>query len=520
MGNGVGQGTEKAAHRPVVLCILDGFGWREETTANAVRLARKPVFDQLWAESPHAFLRTDGLEVGLPTGQFGNSEVGHMNLGAGRVVMQELPRIDTAIADGSLARSPVLAGLVEAARAGTGTVHLLGLISPGGVHSHQLHVTALARILAGQGLQVRIHAFMDGRDTPPRAGKGYLATFLASVADLPAVQLATISGRYFAMDRDKRWERVGQSLAAMLDARAPRIADPMQAMDAAYATGKGDEFVEPLVLGGYEGMRDGDAVLCANFRSDRVREIMSALVVPEVPGLERSRMVRFSAAVGMTSYSSELDRHLGILFAPQPLNDLLGEVVAAAGLHQLRMAETEKYPHVTFFFNGGEERPYAGEERIMVPSPKVATYDLKPEMSAVELTDRFVEAVGSGRFDFVLINFANPDMVGHTGILEAAIKAVETVDACLGRVVATVRALGGAVLVTADHGNCETMVDPETGQPHTAHTLNPVPFMLVGGPPGTTLHPGRLADVAPTVLALLKVAQPAAMTGKPLTGAA
>ena len=518
MASGTEHGRADKAGRPVVLCILDGFGWRETAEANAVLLAKKPTFDRLWAELPHTLLRTDGLDVGLPVGQFGNSEVGHMNLGAGRVVMQELPKIDQTIEDGSLGRSEVLRGLMDAAKAGSGVVHLLGLISPGGVHAHQRHVSALARLLAEQGLQVRVHAFMDGRDTPPRAGREYLATFLQSVADRPAVQVASVSGRYFAMDRDKRWERVGRALAAMLDGRGPRYDDALQAINAAYADDKGDEFIEPAVIGNYSGMQDGDAVLCANFRSDRVREIMSALVVPEVAGLERSRMVRFSAAVGMTSYSAELDRLLGVLFPPQPLNDLLGEVVAAAGLRQLRMAETEKYPHVTFFFNGGEERPYPGEERIMVPSPKVATYDLQPEMSAVELTDRFVQAVGDGSFDFVLINFANPDMVGHTGVLKAAIKAVETVDACLGRLVEAVRKLGGTALVTADHGNCETMVDPETGQPHTSHTLNPVPLMIVGGPADMPVHSGRLADVAPTVLALLGVRQPAAMTGKSLLG--
>jgi 2,3-bisphosphoglycerate-independent phosphoglycerate mutase len=502
--------------RPVVLVVLDGFGWREDRRDNAVALADKPVFDALWARCPHSFLRTDGLAVGLPEGQFGNSEVGHMNLGAGRVVMQDLPRIDLAIRDGSLARSAALGRLVDAARRGTGTVHLLGLLSPGGVHAHQDHALALARILVDRGLEVVVHAILDGRDTPPRAGAGYLRAFLAGLAEVPRARLGSICGRYHAMDRDRRWERTEKAYRALVEAQAPEAADLVAAIEAAYAQGVGDEFVEPVVASGYTGIADGDSLLCFNFRADRVRQILDALTDPGFNGFTRSRVPRFAAVAGMTSYSAGLDARLITLFEPLPMQDLLGEVVARAGLRQLRMAETEKYPHVTFFFNGGRETPLPGEERILVPSPKVATYDLQPEMSAVELTDRFVAAVAGGDHGFVLINFANPDMVGHTGSLPAAIRAVETVDACLGRVVEAARARGGSLIVTADHGNCEMMRDPLTGQPHTAHTLSPVPCVLVDGPEGVALDDGRLADIAPTILALLGLEQPAAMTGRSL----
>ncbi len=507
--------TTGPAHRPVVLCVLDGWGYREERDFNAPALARTPVFDRLWSSSPRCFLRTDGREVGLPDGQFGNSEVGHMNLGAGRVVMQELPRIDTAVETGDLGRLEGFRRLVEGARAGSGRVHLLGLVSPGGVHAHQTHIVGLAKLLRQAGLEVVLHAFLDGRDTPPRSAAGYLESVLPALEACGAV-VGTVTGRYYAMDRDKRWERVQRAWEAIVRAAAPRADDALAAVRASYEAGTGDEFVEPRVIGAYAGMADGDAVLCANFRADRVREIMTALVDPGFDGFDRGNPPRLAMAAGMTSYSRELEERLVTLFPPEPLTRLMGEVVAEAGLTQLRMAESEKYPHVTFFFNGGEERQYPGEERILVPSPKVATYDLQPSMSAEPLADRLVEAVGSLHPDFVLINFANPDMVGHTGSLEAAIAAVETVDGCLGRVVDAVLAAGGRLLITADHGNCELMRDPATGGPHTAHTLNPVPCMLVGGPPGARLRDGRLADVAPTLLALLGVAQPAEMTGRSL----
>jgi 2,3-bisphosphoglycerate-independent phosphoglycerate mutase len=498
--------------RPVMLVILDGWGWREDPADNAVRQAHTPNFDRLWA-GPHAFLRTSGPDVGLPAGQMGNSEVGHLNIGAGRVVMQDLPRIGEAIADGSLAASPELKGFVSRLRETGGTCHLMGLVSPGGVHSHQDHAVALAKILVDAGVRTMLHAWTDGRDTPPRSGADDLARLRAA---LPGeVAIATVSGRYYAMDRDNRWERVGQAYRAMAEAEGPRFQDPAAVMAAAYAEDVTDEFVRPAIIGDYAGMRDGDGLLCFNFRADRVREILAALVDPEFAGFARPRTIRFAGALGMTQYSTELDRFLGTLFAPQSMAQILGEVVAAAGRTQLRMAETEKYPHVTYFLNGGREEPYSGEERIMVPSPKVATYDLQPEMSAPELTEKAVAAIQSGKFDLIVLNFANPDMVGHTGVLQAAIKAVETVDAGLGRIVQVIERAGGALLATADHGNCEMMRDPVTGGPHTAHTTNPVPVMLAGLL-DAKLHDGRLADLAPTLLDLMGLDKPAEMTGRSL----
>lgn len=501
-----------SAPRPVMLMILDGWGWREESENNAVRLAHTPNFDRLWASSPRAFLKTSGLDVGLPPGQMGNSEVGHLNLGAGRVVMQDLPRINLAIEDGSIARALDASGLVAALEASGGACHLLGLVSPGGVHAHQDHATALAHLLVAQGIPVRVHIFTDGRDTPPQSAAGFIGNFLDSLPKQAVI--ASVCGRYFAMDRDHRWERVEQAWRAMVLGEGQAFPDAPAVIAAAYASGINDEFIPPSVIGGY-CMRDGDGLLSFNFRSDRIREILDAVLLPDFSGFARPRRPELAKAVSMTSYSAALDAVMPALFAPQTLANGLGETVAKAGLAQVHMAETEKYPHVTYFFNGGAEAALAGEDRIMVPSPKVATYDLQPEMSAPELTDRAVEAIDTGRYDLVVLNFANPDMVGHTGVLAAAIKAVETVDAGLGRIADAIARAGGAMLVTADHGNCETMVDPETGVPHTAHTTNPVPVMVVGSQ-ATALADGRLADVAPTLLALLGLAQPAEMTGRSL----
>jgi 2,3-bisphosphoglycerate-independent phosphoglycerate mutase len=496
--------------RPVMLAILDGFGWSAEVRDNAVRQARTPNFDRLWAAGPHAFLRTCGRDVGLPDGQMGNSEVGHLNIGAGRVVMQELPRITGAIEDGSLAGSAVLAGFCGRLRESGGTCHLMGLVSDGGVHAHQDHAAALARMLRAQGVPVVVHAWTDGRDTPPDGAGGFLAALEAA---LPAdVKVATLCGRYWAMDRDHRWERVSRAYDLLVDGAGTRFSDVRTALA---ATDKTDEFVEPSVIGAYGGMRDGDGVLCFNFRADRVREILAALLEPSFDGFVRERVVRFAGAVGMTRYSTALAERLDVLFEPISMDELLGEVVSRAGLRQLRMAETEKYPHVTYFLNGGAELELPGEDRIMVPSPKVATYDLQPEMSAPELASRAVAAVDGGAYDLIVLNFANPDMVGHTGVLEAAVRACEAVDHELGRIAAAIEAAGGALLVTADHGNCELMRDPVSGGPHTAHTLNPVPVLLAGTSVGG-LRDGRLADLAPTLLALLGVAQPVVMTGTSL----
>jgi len=499
---------------PVMLVILDGWGFRPACPDNAVALAATPTFSALWAAGPRGYLHTCGPAVGLPEGQMGNSEVGHLNLGAGRVVVQDLPRIDAAIADGSLAKLPALVDLIERLRASGGTCHLLGLLSEGGVHSHQRHALALAEILAEAGIPVAVHGFSDGRDCAPDAAAQDLPAFLAG---LPAkARLATLTGRYFAMDRDNRWERVSTAWRAMVLAEGPRSADPMQVVAKNTKAGKSDEFIPAHVIGDYAGMADGDGVLCFNFRADRVREIMAALADPEFSAFERARVPKLAAVAGMTQYSVELDAHLTTLFAPQPMTGLLGETVAAAGLTQLRMAETEKYPHVTYFLNGGEEAVLPGEDRIMVPSPKVATYDLQPEMSAPELAAKAEAAIRAQKHALIVLNFANADMVGHTGSLPAAIKAVEAVDAGLGRIIAALRDTGGAAFVTADHGNAETMRDPETGGPHTSHTLNVVPCVVFGGPEGATLADGRLADVAPTILALMGLPQPAEMTGRSL----
>ncbi|HWL30924.1 MAG TPA: 2,3-bisphosphoglycerate-independent phosphoglycerate mutase [Xanthobacteraceae bacterium] len=499
--------------RPVMLVVLDGWGWREDSADNAVRQAKTPTFDRLWANGPHAFLRTSGRDVGLPDGQMGNSEVGHLNIGAGRVVMQDLPRIGDAIASGEIKKSPALTGLIAALKKSGGTCHLIGLVSPGGVHSHQDHGAALAKIVTDAGVPVVAHAITDGRDTPPQSGADDLKNFTAALPK--SVPVVTVIGRYYAMDRDKRWDRVSKAYNAIVEAEGPQFPDPQAAIGDAYGKKQYDEFIVPAVIGDYRGMKDGDAVLCFNFRADRVREILGAMLDANFSGFPRQRTIKFAAAVGMTEYSDELNTTMQAIFPPQTLPNILGEVTADAGRTQLRMAETEKYPHVTYFLNGGREEPYKGEDRIMVPSPKVATYDLQPEMSAPELTDKAVEAIDSGKYDLIVLNFANPDMVGHTGSLPAAIKAVETVDAGLGRIVDAISRAGGALLATADHGNCEMMRDPATGGPHTAHTTNPVPVLLFGGG-DAKLADGRLADLAPTLLALMDLPQPKDMTGTSL----
>ncbi|MCC6720094.1 MAG: 2,3-bisphosphoglycerate-independent phosphoglycerate mutase [Acetobacteraceae bacterium] len=499
--------------QPVMLVILDGWGWREERADNAVRLANTPNFNKLWETCPHAFLHPSGLDVGLPAGQMGNSEVGHLNLGAGRVVMQDLPRINQACADGTIATLPALVELVAKMKASGGTCHLMGLASEGGVHAHLDHALALAGMLHGHGIPIAVHAWLDGRDTPPQSAQADLAKLAAG---LPAgARIVTVSGRYFAMDRDNRWDRTSRAYLAMAEAEAPRVASPAEVVAQAYAAGTIDEFVEPAVVGDYGGMKDGDGLLCFNFRTDRVRQVFSALLDPGFSGFARPRAIAFAAAAGMTFYSDALAPYMTALFAPVTMDHLLGEEVAAAGLKQIRLAETEKYPHVTYFFNGGVETPNPGEDRVMIPSPKVATYDLQPEMSAPALTDAAVKAIGGGEYAMLVLNFANPDMVGHTGSLTAAIKAVETVDTALGRIVAAIAAQDGWLLVTADHGNCEMMRDPATGGPHTAHTTNPVPVLLFG-PTNRPLADGRLADIAPTMLELMGLAVPPEMTGRSL----
>ena len=496
--------------RPVMLLILDGWGWREEPADNAVRLAHTPTFDNLWDTCPHALLHASGADVGLPEGQMGNSEVGHLNIGAGRIVKGDLLRISEAIADGTMTKAPALLTLIERLRQSGGACHLLGLASPGGVHSHQDHAVALAKILAEAGVTTVVHAFADGRDMPPRSAIDDLGRLAAALPK--SVAIATISGRYYAMDRDHRWERVVRAYDAIAEAQGPRFQTAHAMIADSYARNLSDEFMVPAIIGGYGGMKDGDGVLCFNFRSDRVREILTALLDPDFSAFPRRRALPFAAAVGMAHYGQRLDVLMQTIFLAPTLPNVLGQVVAKAGRTQLRIAETEKYPHVTYFLNGGREDRYPGEDRIMVSSPKVATYDLQPEMSAPEVTEKAVNAIRSGRYDLIVLNYANPDMVGHTGNLAAAIKAVEAVDANMARVAKAINEAGGIGLITADHGNCEMMRDPETGGPHTSHTTNPVPLLLVGCP-GASLTGGRLADIGPTVLALMELAKPPEMMG-------
>jgi 2,3-bisphosphoglycerate-independent phosphoglycerate mutase len=446
----------------------------------------------------------------------GNSEVGHMNIGSGRVVSQDLPRIDVAIEDGSLGAKPALRELIAKVKASKGAVHLMGLLSPGGVHSHQDHMAALVKVFADAHLPVFVHAFLDGRDTPPKSAKGFVEKFLGDIDGTPGVRMATVSGRYYAMDRDKRWNRVQKAYDAMVDASAPRHTDIFAALDASYGENVTDEFVIPAVLGDYAGMGDGDALLFANFRANRAREISLALLDPEFQGFERNRVIQFSAAAGLTEYSEELAALMAAVFPPEDVRETLGEVMAEHGLKQLRIAETEKYAHVTFFLNGGREAQFHGEDRILVPSPKVATYDQKPEMSAYQVTDKLVEAIAGGKYDLIVCNYANPDMVGHTGVMRAAVAAVDAIDECLGRLRAAIEKAGGVMLLTADHGNIEMMKDPKTREPYTAHTLFDVPLVAVNAREDIRLSNGRLADIAPTLLDLMGLPKPALMTGHSL----
>ncbi len=507
--------TSRMKSGPVVLCVLDGWGCRAAQADNAISLARTPVWDRLCARWPHATLTTDGTAVGLPAGQMGNSEVGHMTIGAGRVIQQDLPRIDAAVADGSLAERAPIRGLIGALRASGGTCHLLGLLSPGGVHSQQEHIAALARIVAEAGVPVAVHAILDGRDTPPMSAAAAVTQFERDLAAFPAARIATVSGRFYAMDRDLRWERVARAYATIVHAEGDGAASADDAIAASYARDVTDEFVEPVIIDGYDGMRDGDGLLMANFRADRVREILTALLDPVFDGFARGKPATFAAAAGLCSYSEALDSLLEVVFPPIYPAHVLGQVIADHGLAQLRIAETEKYAHVTYFLNGGVEALFEGEERVLIPSPKIATYDVQPEMSAPLVTERLVDEIRAARFDFITVNYANADMVGHTGSLPAAIAAVEAVDGCLGALVAAVEAAGGRLLITADHGNAEQMRALDGDEPHTAHTNNPVPILLVGET-GRGLSDGGLADIAPTVLALMGLPVPDEMTGRSL----
>ncbi len=502
------------APKPVVLCILDGWGLSDRTEGNAPLLAETPTFDAIMRNGPRATLTTHGPDVGLPSGQMGNSEVGHTNIGAGRVVAMDLGQIDLAIEDGSFFENRALLHFIDALKRSGGTAHLMGLVSDGGVHGHLDHIAAAARAIADAGVPVVLHAITDGRDVAPQSTETYLQLLAARLPG--AAQIVTVSGRYYAMDRDNRWERVKRAYDAIIRAQGHVAATAENAVADAYARGETDEFILPSVIGGYEGLQEGDGFFCLNFRADRAREILAAIGQPEFDGFDTGPRPALAAFMGMVDYS---DRHATYMTTAYPKAEIvntLGAWVAAQGKRQFRLAETEKYPHVTFFLNGGKEQPEKGEDRFMPKSPKVATYDLQPEMSAGEVTDKFVEAIHAG-YDLIVTNYANPDMVGHTGDLDAAIRACEAVDQGLMRVVDALRQEGGAMIVTADHGNCETMVDPKTGGPHTAHTLNPVPVALVNGPEGAALREGgRLCDLAPTLLELMGLPQPSEMTGKSL----
>ena len=499
--------------KPVVLCILDGWGLNPDPTANAPALARTPNFDRLMTTCPNATLVTHGPDVGLPRGQMGNSEVGHTNIGAGRVVAMDLGQIDLAIEDGSFFENPALLDFIAALKRTGGTAHLMGLLSDGGVHGHIDHIRAAIKAITGAGVPVAVHVITDGRDVGPKTARGFVTALQDSLPS--GARIATVSGRYYAMDRDRRWERVEQAYEAIAHGNGPRLDSAPAAVQAGYDAGVTDEFLIPTVIGAYTGIQDGDGFFCTNFRADRAREILAAIGQPGFDAFDPGRRPRLAGLLGMVDYSDQHNTYMTTCYPKQSITNTLGHWVAEHGLRQFRIAETEKYPHVTFFLNGGVEPPEKGEDRFMPPSPKVATYDLQPEMSAPQVTERLVEAIGEG-YDLIVVNYANPDMVGHTGDLQAAIRAVETVDAGLGQVIAALEKIGGAMIVTADHGNCETMIDPETGGPHTSHTTNPVPVIAFGAPAGARMHDGRLADLAPTLLQLMNLPKPAEMTGESL----
>ncbi|SMO76118.1 2,3-bisphosphoglycerate-independent phosphoglycerate mutase [Paracoccus laeviglucosivorans] len=499
--------------KPVVLCILDGWGISTRPEQSAPDQAQTPNFDRLMSTCPHGTLITFGPDVGLPKGQMGNSEVGHTNIGAGRVVAMDLGQIDLAIEDGSFYENTGLGEFVRKLQASKGTAHLMGVVSDGGVHGHIQHVIAAARAVADKGVPVVIHAITDGRDVPPKSAQGFMTELQGN---LPAgATIGTVIGRYYAMDRDNRWERVSRAFAAMTRAEGLTCPAADQAVVDAYAREETDEFIQPTVIGDYAGARNGDGFFCLNFRADRAREILAALGQPGFDAFDAGKRPEWAALLGMVDYSASHDEYMTAAYPKRQVENTLGAWVAAKGLRQFRLAETEKYPHVTFFLNGGKETPEPGEDRFMPQSPKVATYDLAPEMAAAEVSAKLVEAIGAG-YDLIVVNYANPDMVGHTGSLSAAARACEAVDRGLGLMLDALDAAGGAAVIIADHGNCETMIDPESGGPHTAHTVNPVPVIIYGGPAGGRVESGRLADVAPTVLDLMGLELPPEMTGHSL----
>jgi len=503
-----------AAPKPLVLMILDGFGHSDSPEFNAIHAANKPVYDRLLASQPHGLISGSGMDVGLPDGQMGNSEVGHMNLGAGRVVYQDFTRVTKSIRDGDFFENPAICAAVDKAVGAGKAVHILGLLSDGGVHSHQDHLVAMAELAAKRGAEkIYLHAFLDGRDTPPESAQHSIELMQATFTRLGRGRVASLIGRYFAMDRDNRWDRVEQAYHLIVDGKADYRSDyAVDGLIAAYERGESDEFVKATTIGEPVRVEDGDAVVFMNFRADRARELTRCFVEPGFNEFPRTRVPELAGFVMLTQYAASIPAPSA--FAPEALTNVLGEYLANNGKTQLRIAETEKYAHVTFFFSGGREEPFAGEERILIPSPQVATYDMQPEMSAPEVTDRIVDAIENRRYDVIIVNYANGDMVGHTGVFEAAVKAVECLDKCIGRIVEALDKVGGEALITADHGNVEQMEDVMTGQAHTAHTCEPVPFIYYGKRNLRIREGGVLADVAPTMLTLLDLPVPAEMTGR------
>ena len=501
--------------QPLALIILDGFGCREETKGNAIAAARTPHLDHLMACCPHTRIGASGMDVGLPDGQMGNSEVGHTNIGAGRIVYQELTRITKSFDEGEALGNPALTAAMENARRPGQALHLMGLLSDGGVHSHIRHLYGLMEMARRFAVErVYLHCFMDGRDVPPTSGIEFIAALQQKIKELGLGQIATVSGRYYAMDRDNRWERVKLAYDAIVNGEGNKDPDPVAVMQKSYDAGVTDEFIVPTVVTEGAGIKAGDSVIFFNFRPDRARELTRALVDPDFAGFEREKGFFPLTYICMTQYDATMP-NVEVAYRPESLTNTLGEYLSRLGKTQLRIAETEKYAHVTFFFNGGVEAPYEGEDRVLIPSPKVATYDLQPEMSAYAVTDEAVRRIESGRYDVIILNYANCDMVGHTGVFEAAVKAVEAVDTCLGRLLAALEKAGGRAFLTADHGNADQMAD-ENGAPFTAHTTNPVPFVAIGFGDIKLRSGGRLADIAPTMLQAMGLPQPEEMTGRSL----